>query len=1168
MTNTNFYQYLLKAKNQECYEVFSDLPVINFSKKIYIKKNNIQLPMWDDFIELSSSEYLQSYESKKIINFFTKKEHLDILHLQDIVNIICLYNDNIQPKKYLHKQMVFLAKYLLFLYANGFILFPNSKDFYYKDIPINKKKTYLLSLENNYLNDLNNYLKKTEVDSNTVTSIYKVLLCIDLFSIEKLDNQSIHSICSSLVTGNQRTSVEKVFKKFCILSGNKNISLARPSVDLSINLCKKEVFIPVMYVENLPILNTNLEFLISQSLNTKEAMLKEWNIFSKVFKDIEKKSIDEYLSKNTMLNIEDFDDIKHLIQYFAYLVEVGNTEGNSLGRQMNLIYRFIIYLVAHTKVLFPIVSKYFLTKTTAKYRLAYYQSNKKELLYKKIDELEKFDGTIEYSKNSLETQINYLLRMFSSLNSKEYRSLIIEDLYKYRDNLIKMKYYKRNDSASNIVHSLQRYLKNHLQLKHLPYPSEIRISRIADALNQNRRDEDFKWIDSTINNQKQMQEIAKWYIGFRKKVERRTVGTIKGDINSINKYFDWLFYKYPEENYDANFIYDTFDYYDNEEHSYPFYLNQTYSSSSTKEKLLNIPIRMFRIASQKKFQDLLGCVDETSGMAISKDNIKSPRKKMNTIVYLKTLEVLIERPPKYMNSRWKINTQKIDMKWWQHEVYPALPISLILMLLGAQRSANILNLCREKSFYFENNSLVKIIINTDKITKRKSMPEILNAWDYFDNVIKPFHQWHKAFFPDLGCIKYKNDKNSVWQEFVPIMNLPYSSKPMDRDTLMSYWKRTLCHVQLELKSEGIDVLVAWDNTGDILNSHEDIDNMDNSYIKDHIEVIYDLHSIRGSALTYYNKKGLSPVELMFLSGHQNFNMIYNAYLELDENEIREKLAKIAQNYDFSSETKITQAGKQLINNEIIPSYIRSNSNYKEIVSILDSKELFILDRTIDGVYGYKHGKGFVNTHPATWASLLFGICPGASCPNGNMRCSLCPYLITGPLFLKGIVIEINRLFIQLNKVQNDLKYYREHNDDIPAKRLTEEYESVLLEIIGWVDVVDNITNRFYKDFHHNSSTDIVPIHKSIIGVNTVQKDIGILEYFSKVSKMNNTPIDTYIRDHVTKLALKYIVKHSNSDEIKMYLEDDDRMIDFLLQSYKDINNIPNLLDDFIVKLKS
>jgi hypothetical protein len=218
----------------------------------------------------------------------------------------------------------------------------------------------------------------------------------------------------------------------------------------------------------------------------------------------------------------------------------------------------------------------------------------------------------------------------------------------------------------------------------------------------------------------------------------------------------------------------------------------------------------------------------------------------------------------------------------------------------------------------------------------------------------------------------------------------------------------------------------------------------------------------------------------------------------------------------------------------------------------------------------KHGKGYVKTHPATWKWVHVGICPGVSCPYGHMKCSLCPYLVTGVLFIKGIISEINRVFILFNKILNDLKYYREHNDVIPAKRLSEEFESILREIIGWIDVVEKISDLFNANSGENNAlnNNILTSNKSIIGIKSIPKDIGILEYYTNAAKANNVSIDTYIRDYVSRLAIVYSVKQKNSDEIQEYIHDDQKMIDFLVESYEEKKNTPMLLGDFISHLKS
>lgn len=1166
MQNFNIFKLLSKTEGELFYKIIPDLPKVNMEDIFYIKQDG--LPLFENFLDLAKKEYLQNPDNTKIINFFTKNEYKKELTLSKIINLVGVYNLNVEPKKYVHMQMIFLTKYLLYLYGKQYILFPLNKNFYYKNIPLDRKKIYLFS--SSYVKLLEAFLlNDSNADSNTITSIYKIILCINLNKIKELNNENIFDITTSMILGNGQFSVRKVFKEFCILNENENITLVQPSVALSIELCRSKVMIPIEYVGELPVLNNKLEFLISDKLNTKEFFLKEWTSFIKTFTKIENRSIENYLLRYTSLNPNNFDDLKHLIQYYAYIIELNYRRATSLERHVNLIYRFLIFLVAKAKILFPIISKYYLTQTTAKYRLVYYQTNRKSKLYSQVDKLKKYNGSGEYTANSKENQLSYLLRMFSSLNSEKYQNIKIEDLDEYRANLIQSNYFSSDGHVSNIVFSLQRYLKNNLSLHDMPYPSDSKYGRISDSLNKYRNDDQFGWIDGVHENRNLMKEVAIWYINFRKIRERKTIDTVKGDVNSINHYFDWLFDKYPRQKYTADFIYKTFDYLENEMNCYPEYLAQGEDSGSTISTKINVPIRMFRIASQKKFKNLHGCVDDLSGMAVPRDIGKSPRKNMDMVIYLKALDILMNRPPSFMNNFWKIDKDKAHMEWWKHNVYPALPISLVLMLIGAQRSSNILNLCREKSFYFEGEELKKVIINTDKSTKRKEMPKIQNAWDYFESVLIPFRDWHIQYFPKMQKIKYKNDNNTVWPDYIPIMNTPNFSKPMERATLARYWKRTLCHIQLELNNVGLDFRVAWNKKGDFFKSTDEIDKLSNTHI-DTIEAVYNLHSIRGSALTYYSKSGFSPIELMDIGGHQSFDMIYDAYLDIDEEGLTNKLKHLSNNYNFNSEQDMPKFVNNMIGKELIPTFIRSNNSYLEVAKLLEEKGLFFLDRTIDGMQEDKHGKGYVKTHPATWKWVDVGICPGVSCPYGHMKCSLCPYLITGVLFIKGIISEINRVFILFNKILNDLKYYREHNDVIPAKRLSEEFESILKEIIGWIDVVEKISDLFNTNSEENEAlnSNMIISHKAIIGIKSIPKDIGILEYYTNAAKEKNVTIDTYIRDYVSRLALVYSVKQKNSDEIQGYIHDDQKMIDFLVESYEKKKNTPMLLGSFISHIKS
>ena len=53
--------------------------------------------------------------------------------------------------------------------------------------------------------------------------------------------------------------------------------------------------------------------------------------------------------------------------------------------------------------------------------------------------------------------------------------------------------------------------------------------------------------------------------------------------------------------------------------------------------------------------------------------------------------------------------------------------------------------------------------------------------------------------------------------------------------------------------------------------------------------------------------------------------------------------------------------------------------------------------------------------------MIFGICSGTKCPDGREnRCSLCPYLISGKIFLDGVIHQANLKLIQFYRLSEEI----------------------------------------------------------------------------------------------------------------------------------------------------
>ena len=140
-------------------------------------------------------------------------------------------------------------------------------------------------------------------------------------------------------------------------------------------------------------------------------------------------------------------------------------------------------------------------------------------------------------------------------------------------------------------------------------------------------------------------------------------------------------------------------------------------------------------------------------------------------------------------------------------------------------------------------------------------------------------------------------------------------------------------------------------------------------------------------------------------------MLLNLYNKLKLEEKTELLAT-AVNKIFITDGENTVSNLQsFLLNEIPNNY--DTNNVDDIDRMLNDNNLFSLDRksSSESIGGTKIDKGTdiaLTSHPSSWTPMIFGICPGTKCPDGREnRCSLCPYLITGKIFLDGVIHQTN-----------------------------------------------------------------------------------------------------------------------------------------------------------------
>ena len=113
-----------------------------------------------------------------------------------------------------------------------------------------------------------------------------------------------------------------------------------------------------------------------------------------------------------------------------------------------------------------------------------------------------------------------------------------------------------------------------------------------------------------------------------------------------------------------------------------------------------------------------------------------------------------------------------------------------------------------------------------------------------------------------------------------------------------------------------------------------------------------------------------------------------------------KLTSAVKKIYFGEKKELLSNVQKLIDTEFDP------DNPENMDAVFEQNGLFSPYRKAASVpsKGLQQGTDIARkVHPTAWFPMIHGICPGVKCPDGReKRCSLCPYLITGRLFLEGV----------------------------------------------------------------------------------------------------------------------------------------------------------------------
>ncbi|MCT7486219.1 hypothetical protein N5T98_04145 [Aliarcobacter cryaerophilus] len=534
--------------------------------------------------------------------------------------------------------------------------------------------------------------------------------------------------------------------------------------------------------------------------------------------------------------------------------------------------------------------------------------------------------------------------------------------------------------------------------------------------------------------------------------EGLAVSTIRGELSSISVFFNYLMEYYPDREFDKNAIEEIFN------PSNEINLHSILSSKYQRAKPALNKIVKFLVNCELFTMKAKSNIPRDK-QKVSRQNYRSamPKEMIRHIV-----QIIKERPP-LLKTKW--DRKKVDSSWWEHEVYPVYPLMMLFGYYIPVRGEQVRNLCREKSFIIENGRVEKIIINTDKNVNRKNYQELPCVWEDLQ-IFSTFLKWHKEYYKNIPKIKYHNDVNSPWEDIEPLFNTPQHLEPISQASHYNYHKKILCQYQLEIMQEAKEKnleyypIVAWAKKGKkFFNTVEELNRCSSDRLKD-IEIMYDLHSLRVTGATRYLENGLGINLVMQLTGHTTPDTLLRIYINLTLDEKKDKLKSAIEDIYFNNPKEHIKNTSDLIRGEFVKAYEQDENKLRETLA---NNDLFSLPRSLpensmhtEYVLGVE-----VNHHPSTWLPMIHGICPAVKCPNGREdRCSLCPYLITGKLFINGIVLKANNA---LARFQRDSLLKEEENEKgYKNSALAQSLELQLEEILGWWDILGKIDNKLFN----------------------------------------------------------------------------------------------------------
>jgi len=560
-------------------------------------------------------------------------------------------------------------------------------------------------------------------------------------------------------------------------------------------------------------------------------------------------------------------------------------------------------------------------------------------------------------------------------------------------------------------------------------------------------------------------------------------------------FFDFIEENYTNSNISESFLYQIFDYPDEERVlTYQEYIQEQKLSASSKDNRFTPLIVAFSNSdiypSLNTLKDKKPIFNNTS----ESDSAQQKRAPItNPIVLTKLEDILRNRPPKsdYFN---RLNIDEKYTKWWSHyeEIAPFEPLILLMHLYIPARGINF-RLADRNSFLVKNEQSITTgyHFTHDKNKKRKKPYIAPNIWGDDLEIIEDFVEYSKIHFNTLKPIKY--DKQNP-KGILPLFPNSKGNSFYSESQHMKYWKRVLLKAQIELNNEKHeeDILLIYPNADiKIPTSPNDVNKFSQSEMEK-FTIRYDLHSLRHTGATRYANAGMPMGLVALLTGHMDMNVLQDVYIELDE----EKMISLWQNMqyvDIGDGMSLSKAGKALIDyvHQTAKEVLLEESPEK-LLSFLEKEKFITIGAYVsEGILTKYTLEDFSKIDPVFWSFRSNGICTSSQCPQGfENRCSLCPHFMTSQIYAQKIVMQINLQNFRLGKYVNMIIENREQGNPQNNENIR---KSALLEaedMIGWTKILRTLDESLAAVAEEEVSTN----QKELVSTEIMEKPIFSLAH--------------------------------------------------------------------------